>query len=315
VKIKISRDAAILVTGAHGMVGRAIVKVLREKGHNKILQPSKSELDLLSANATKEYFKVNNPEYVIHLAAVVFGLGGNMKNQMTSLAQNTVINQNVLLSCAVHRVKKVFFAGTVASYPFPYRKLPLQEDQLFEGVPHGGEFGYASAKRHASAYLEIMRSDLGIPFTYGLFTNMYGPYDRFDIENSHVIPSLISKLHNAKQSGTPFRVWGNGSARRDFMHVTDAAQAAVLSFLCYDGFINICSGQTASMREVVSCLVRLQPLDGAVVWDEAAPTGIPERSVSNQRLNELGFRAKYDLEAGIGDAYNWYIHHLAEARQ
>jgi GDP-L-fucose synthase len=314
-QIHIPSDARILITGAQGMVGTAIVRTLRDQGYQNLLLPTRSDLELLSPEATQLYFAEHKPEYVMHIAAVVFGLAGNMRNQMASLSQNTLINQNVLVNCAAQRVKKVFFAGTVASYPFPYKSLPLIEDQLFEGQPHGGEFGYASAKRHAAAYLEVMHSDLGIPFTYGLFTNMYGPNDRFDIENSHVIPSLIRKLHDAKRSGTAFRVWGDGTAKRDFMHVQDAAAAAVLSFLRYDGFINISSGRTASMRDVVNGLLKVAPFDGKVEWDTSAPSGIPERSVSNRKLQELGFKPTYELEAGLVDAYNWYINHLLEARQ
>jgi GDP-L-fucose synthase len=314
-KIQIPLDTSILITGAHGMVGTAIVQALRDRGYSNLLVPTRSDVNWLSAEAARQYFAEREPAYVFHIAAVVFGLGGNMRNQLASLSQNTLINQNVFLACAEHRVKKIFFAGTVASYPFPYRSLPLAEVDLFEGVPHGGEFGYACAKRHAAAYLEILRTELKIPFTYGLFTNMYGPNDRFDIENSHVIPSLIRKLYDAKLAGTAFKVWGDGTARRDFMHVKDAAAAAVLSFLHHDGFINICSGQTASMRDVVNSLVKIQPFDGKIEWDPSAPSGIPERSVSNKWLSGLGFKPAYNLEAGLADAFHWYINHLLEARQ
>jgi GDP-L-fucose synthase len=311
----VERNAKILVTGAHGMVGTAIVKALREQGFSNLLEPARSALDLLSSDATDRFFATEKPDYVLHIAAVVFGLGGNLKNQMLSLSQNTIINQNVLMAAAAHRVRKIFFAGTVASYPFPYRSLPLVEEDLFMGLPHHGEFGYASAKRHAYAYLDLMRSDFGIPFTYGLFTNMYGPNDRFDIENSHVIPSLIKKVHEAKRTGTALRVWGNGTARRDFMHVNDAAAAAVLSLFEHDGLINISSGQTHSMKALVDMLVKVAGFHGDIVWDVNAPTGIVERSVSNDRLRGLGFVARYDLSAGLADAYDWYCKHLSEARQ
>jgi GDP-L-fucose synthase len=314
-QIDIQSDSRILVTGAHGMVGSAIVKNLRDQGFHNLLLPHQSEVDLKSSDATQKYFAERKPEFVFHLAAMVFGLAGNMRNQLASLSQNTLINHNVLVNCAALRVKKVFFAGTVASYPFPYKALPLVEDHLFDGQPHGGEFGYACAKRHAAAYLEVMQKDLGIPFTYGLFTNMYGPNDRFDIENSHVIPSLIRKLHDAKRHGTAFRIWGDGTAKRDFLHVNDAAVAAVLSFLRYDGFINISSGHASSMLDVVNGLLKAQPFDGKVEWDTSAPSGIPERSVSNRKLQELGFKPTYELETGLVDAYNWYINHLLEARQ
>jgi GDP-L-fucose synthase len=305
----------ILVTGARGLVGAALSRALARLEVPGILTPSRAELDLLDADATERYFARHRPATVVHLAAVVFGLGGNLGNQTGILAQNTLINNNIFTAMARCPVRKCFYAGTVASYPFPYRSETLQESEFFNGLPHFGEFGYGAAKRHAYCYLHLLAKDIGLSFAYGIFTNLYGENDRFNVDDGHVIPSLIAKAHAAAQRNGHLEVWGDGSAERDFLHADDAAQA-IIACLASDEkelLLNISSGVGVSMRALAECVAEAAGLPG-VVYLPARPTGIPRRVVDNTRMRRLGIEPAIRLEDGIRSVYRWYSENAASAR-
>jgi GDP-L-fucose synthase len=307
--------APILVTGAGGLLGTALAKALARLEVAGILAPSRGELDLLDADATERYFARHRPATVVHLAAVVFGLGGNLGNQTGILAQNTLINNNIFSAMARHPARKCFYAGTVASYPFPYKSEILREEEFFNGLPHAGEFGYAAAKRHAYSYLHLLAKDIGLAFAYGIFTNLYGENDRFNIKTGHVIPSLIAKAHAAAQSGGRLEVWGDGSAERDFLHADDAARA-IIACLASDEkelLLNISSGESVSMRTLAECVAGAAGLPG-VVYQPAKPTGIVRRVVDNARMRRLGVEPAVRLEDGIRGLYQWYSRNAASAR-
>jgi GDP-L-fucose synthase len=312
--IRVRKQAPMLVTGGSGMLGQALIKELKTEGYQNILAPGRDELDLLDNQAVTAYMDQQRPYWVFHLASVVYGLLGNMRNQIVALSDNTLINHNVLSAAGQVRVKKIFYAGSVAAYPYPYPALPLCEEMLWRGVPHRGEYGYASAKRHALAYLEVLHEAAGIDYCYGVLTNLYGSNDRFDDRNGHVIPSLIHRLHVALRSGADFRAWGDGSARRDFMHARDAARAILVGMHNVTGLMNISSGTTASVRDVVDVLVGVAGYRGRVVWQPDMPVGIPERSVCNRILRAHGFTCEYDLESGLGATWDWYEAHAQSVR-
>lgn len=307
-------SSAIVVTGGHGMLGKALRAELRRCGQTRILAPCREELDLTDGAATRAYFMEHRPHLVFHLASVVFGLLGNMKHQVRAISESTLLNHNVLMACADAGVEKMFFAGSVASYPFPYKSLPLTEDMLWQGVPHDGEFGYAHAKRHALAYLEVLKRERGMDFFCGLLTNLYGPEDRFDATYGHVVPSLIRKMHQARHFGEPFKVWGDGSARRDFLHVHDAARLIVRGTREYSGVANVSSGITVSIRDIVAALAKAADYRGEIVWQTDKPVGIPERSVSDAVLRGIGIHGSRSLEAGIQETWDWFEYHFALAR-
>ena len=310
----VAKEAPILVTGGSGMLGRALIGRLLASGYRNILAPARDELDLLDTRAVKAYFLCHKPRWLFHLASVVYGLLGNMRHQVLALTDNTLINHNVLSAAGAARVSKIFYAGSVASYPYPYPGLPLREEMLWQGSPHRGEYGYASAKRHALPYLEILHEDSGIDFCYGVLTNLYGPHDRFDDRNGHVVPSLIQRLHEARRHGQDFRPWGNGAARRDFMYAHDAAGAVLLGMEQVSGVMNISSGVTATIRDVVEVLVKASRFDGPVAWQTEMPTGIAERSVCNRILRDHGFSCDHDLESGLVETWNWYEAHAKSVR-
>ena len=310
----LDRNSPILVTGGGGMLGQAVVAELQRQGFTSILAPSRAMLDLTDAHAVSEFFCSHKPANVFHLAAVVFGLLGNMRNQLTAFSGNTIVNQNVLSACCESRVAKVVFAGTVAAYPYPYPALPLTEEMFWSGRPHRGEFGYAASKRHAIVHLELLKSEQGIDYCAALLTNLYGPHDRFDDHSGHVIPSLIKKMHSAVTTGDPFRVWGDGTATRDFLHVEDAARALVLCLEKGAGLVNVSSGVAVRLGEVTAALATAAGFTGRTVWETDKPVGIQDRWVCNRLLTGYGYRPQWDLASGLQMTWEWYLNNLSSAR-
>ena len=311
-------DDTILVTGSRGVLGQAIIKSLDENGFKHVISPDSKTLNLLDYGEVDRFIEKFKPKYVFHLASLVFGLKGNLNNQIKSLSNNTIINNNLLLSCCNHAncVRKIFFAGTVAAYPFPFPSLPLKEEFYTEGTPHWGEYGYAMSKRHALSYLNIMKENHNIDFCYGIFTNLYGPGDKFDIENGHVIPSLIEKSFLAKNSDKKdLVIWGKKSTTRDFMFSFDAANAALLAMKKYSGLINISSGKETTIESVCNAINNWHGQRLNLIWDVNAPIGIPKRSVSDCILKSLDFKCKFDIDAGISHVMNWYADNLNNIRK
>lgn len=301
-------DSKILVTGANGMLGKALINRLNSEGFCHIDAPSRDILNLLDEDKVDEYVRTQRPEYVFHLASRVYGLKGNLNNQLLSLHENTKIYANLLNALSkIKNVKKIFFAGTVASYSYPYKSEILKEEEFFLGTPHRGEFGYAMAKRHAYAFLEILRDNYRIDSCYGLFTNLYGENDTFDAVNGHVIPALIYKAVEAKKNKmNTFKVWGDASTVRDFLYIEDAAAAAIHCMKSISGVINLSSGIGTNMGELAEIIAEnvggVQP-----EWDRSEPVGINRRIVSADKLIKSGYNEFNSLRSGIYKTVKWYL--------
>lgn len=314
--IRIDRNVRLLITGAGGVLGKAVIAHLQDEGFTQLLTPNKLELDLLDPISTQAYFRDNQPKAIIHLAATVFGLAGNLKFQMRSALENTAINNNLFTQLQHFPIERLFFAGTVASYPFPYKGMPLVESMFFDGLPHYGEFGYAMAKRHAYTYLRLLTEELGVHCTYGIFTNLYGPHDRFDVEHGHVIPSLIVKAYESVTTNQPFNVWGDGLAERDFLHAKDAARAVLF---CLDhnkdnSLVNISSGQGVSIRHIAETIASAAGISD-VCFEPEKPVGIPVRVVDNSELVSLGFVPSISIEEGLSSTFEWYVSNIESIRK
>lgn len=310
------KEDKIIITGAGGVLGYGILNALRDNGFENIFHPTRIEMDALNSDSVNRYFEKVKPDYVFHLASLVFGLKGNLDNQFKSLCNNTLINQNVLESCKYFGVKKVFFAGTVASYAFPYKSMPLKEDDFLDGPPHDGEYGYAMAKRHALSYLEVLKKYHSIDFCYALFTNIFGPNDRFDTVNGHVIPSLIKKAYDASQTeAKKLNVWGNANTTRDFIFNLNAGRYALHAMEKYSGIINIASGHESSMGDIVNAINECFDNKLHVDWDSTAPVGISKRSVDVEKLKEIGVNFSYDLENEISQTIDWFNKNITEIRK
>ncbi|BCK27007.1 NAD-dependent epimerase/dehydratase family protein [Vibrio cholerae] len=301
------KSKKILITGSSGVLGTALKEQLLRQGYKNILAPNSSELNLTNLKSTKLYIEKNQPEHIYHLASLVYGLKGNLNNQFNAISTNSTINNNLFLAIHNSTVSKVFFAGTVASYPYPYKSLPLKEDDFLNGEPHKGEYGYASAKRFALSYLKLMKEYHNIDYCYGIFTNLYGKNDKFDLENGHVIPSLIEKAFNAVNNGTKtVEVWGNVKTSRDFMYSDDAARAAILAMNNFSGLVNISSGKETTISDVILAINNSFSGELNFIFDKNAPIGVSNRSVDNSRLKEAGFFPEVSIDDGISRVITWY---------
>ena len=301
-----NKSDKIVVTGAAGLMGSALVDHLRAEGYGNVVPLKRADCDLHDTPATFAFLERSRPDHVFHAAARVYGLGGSMKHQGASFYANCVINENVIEGSRRAGARKVTAMGTGAVYPFPSPGLPLKEDMIFLGRPHPAQAGYANAKRAMLAMLEAYQESYGLKWAYIVSGNLFGPRDRFDIELGNVVPSLIKKFYDAKKSGGTVQVWGDGSAERDFIYVKDAARAALAVMSGVDGAVNMGSGGVYSIRAVVDALSELTGMSGRIEWDRSKPNGQAYRAYDLTKLHAAGFAPKYSLRAGLEETWNWY---------
>ncbi len=303
----------ILVTGANGMLGTQLVRSLKDNPayeEYQVLTPDRSQLDLEDPRKVLEFFSENKPHTVFHLAAKVMGLRGNLDFQMQSMRTNLRINEAVFSAAAAFPPDRLFFAGTAASYAYPYLRIPLLEEDFFVGDVHDGEFGYAWAKRMAYPWLRLLASDFGVAWTYGIFTNLFGPNDRFQGDYTHVVPALINRAGGGSglSSGQRLEVWGRPDVTRDFLYAPEAAKAAIVSMECgsHDGLIlNIASGQETSMGVLAEQIAFEFGYEG-VQWRSDMPIGVRNRYMDISKLKSIGFSPELNLECQIHETANWY---------
>lgn len=298
------KNKRILITGGTGMVGRALSKKLYQIGCKNISAVGSKECDLRVPHKTLHMFEILQPEYIFHLAAKVYGIGGNEKYKGDILYDNVMINTNVIDSAKRVKVNKIVAMGSGCVYPEINDGRNLKEHQIWMGAPHYSEEAYAHAKRLMLAQLMAYRDQYGMDYVYAISGNLYGKYDKFDIDYGHIIPSLIAKFHTAKKNKTSAVVWGTGSAIRDFMYGDDAAEALIALMDYGQGAVNIGSGNIVSISEIVYLLERITGLTAE--WDINKTDGQLERYYDLQKLLSYGFKAKTLLSEGIEKVYNWY---------
>lgn len=301
------QDSRILITGAAGLAGSAFAEHLRDRGFTNIVPITRDDVDLRNWGNTNNLFLHAKPEYVFHTAACVYGLQGNMDNQAKSILENTQINTNVIDACHKSGVKKIVAMGTNAMYPWP-AKLPFREDDLFFGRPHEGEAAYGQSKLHMLAMLEAYHTSYGLNYTCLISGNLYGPRDRFNTRTGHVLPSLVAKFYEAEHSGGDVEIWGDGSARRDFLFSADLAR--MVEFFMRDDVtreINIGAGCTHSISEVARYLSLISGVDyDRIHYDTSKPTGRPVCYNNLDRLDNLGVVARTPFMNGLRTTYDWY---------
>lgn len=302
----------ILVTGGTGVLGSALTRLLSESGRRFVVLRS-DEVDLRSAEATKRAFRATSPTMVYHLAARVHGLGGNMRYPAEMFTDNMHINTNVIEAAQEAGVEKVVGVSTVAIYSSDAPR-PTSEGAIWSGPPHRSEQAYGHAKRAMLAQLEAFHTQYGLAYAYPIFTNIYGPDDRFDPENGHVVPSLIAKFHRAATEGGAVEVWGTGIAERDFIMARDAARALLLIGERHTGPINVATGSTSRIRDVVTTLAECSGVQD-VQWDATKPDGQLERNYDVTKLQSLGFRPEVALHDGLCETYAWYARNVPGVRR
>lgn len=301
-----NKNGKILITGAKGLVGSALVNELKNQGYTNIIEAGRQDCDLVDGASVNSFFKEVCPEYVFHNAARVYGIMGNMNNKALSFYDNCMINTNVVHASHLNGVKKITAMGTGAVYPYPSPGLPLNEDMIFMGRPHDAENSYAQAKRAMLAMLEAYKESYGMDWAYIVSCNLFGPGDKFDTVNGHVVPSLIKKFYVAKLNNESVTVWGDGSAQRDFMYVSDTARVAVQIMNNLSGAVNIGSGKVFPIREIVEMIAEISGMHGRVVWDASKPNGQDYRAYDLSKINSIGFQTKHSIFEGLKETWDWY---------
>lgn len=303
----------VLVTGATGLMGAALLQELREGGADAV-GVSSGDADLTDFAATRALFARHRPELVFHLAARVRGIMGNHGVHGQAYLDNIRINTNAIEAARLAGARKVVAMGSAAIYGDAV-PLPMCEEEVWTGPPHPSEAGYAHAKRAMLAQLEAYRDQWGLDYAYCISTNLFGPHDRFDEAHGHVVPSLISKFHRAAHTGEPVTVWGTGAPRRDFLYVKDAARAMRLIGEGFTGPINLATGRAVSIRETVELVAEVASYRGEVAWDASKPDGQRLRDYDVRRLAALGFAPRFALRAALAETYSWFDANATTARR
>ncbi len=311
--IEIDTSGRILVTGGSGLVGRALTSALNADGFGNVTSLGSRDCDLRDSARVKHLFESIRPDYVFHLAARVHGIGGNSRYKSDILFDNVLINTNVIEYARRAGARRIVAMGSGCVYPELKRQEELFEDQVWTGPPHPSEDSYAHSKRLMLAQLDAAREQYGLSSAFAISGNLYGPHDSFNIEEGHVIPSLVAKFHAARRNGTPVNVWGSGVAIRDFTYSDDIARALIAIFRNLEGAVNMGSGMRHPIRDIVDTL---QDLTGVPVkWDATKPDGQRVRFYNLDRLMSAGFTARVALSDGIRFTYEWYENNWEVARK
>jgi GDP-L-fucose synthase len=299
------KNARIYVAGHRGMVGSAIVRKLQEEGHEQLLLKTSSELDLRNQQAVDDFFTHNKPEYVFLAAAKVGGIQANNIYRAEFLFDNLMIEANIIHAAHKHGVKKLLFLGSSCIYP-KLAPQPLREESLLTGALEPTNEPYAIAKIAGIKLCEAYRDQYGSNFISAMPTNLYGPNDNYDLQNSHVLPALIRKFHTAKSEGaTEVEVWGTGSPMREFLHVNDLADACYHLMLHYNEklFVNIGTGVDLTIKALAEMVSDIVGFEGTIRWNTEKPDGTPRKLMDVSRINNFGWKHRIDLRDGIASVY------------
>jgi GDP-L-fucose synthase len=309
-------NSRIYVAGHRGLVGAAITRSLAQRGMKNVLLRTHDELDLTQQAAVRDFFERERPAMVILAAARVGGIHANDAHPALFIRDNLLIQDNVI--DAAHRagVSKFVFLGSSCIYP-KLAPQPIKEDYLLTGPLEPTNEWYAIAKIAGLKMCQAYRREFGFNAISLMPTNLYGPGDNFDVQNSHVLPALIRRFHEAKRRGdADMVVWGTGTPRREFLHVDDLADAILHLLETYDAepIVNIGWGEDVTIAELATLVAEVVGFEGRIVFDPSKPDGTPRKLLDTTRLTELGWRPKIPLRVGITQTYAWFKDHAADAR-
>ena len=307
--MELEREARIYVAGHRGLVGSALWRELLRCGFTKLIGRTHSELDLLDARAVQDFFAREQPEYVFVAAAKVGGILANDQRPAEFLFENLQIQNNLIHHACQHRVKKLLFLGSSCIYP-KLAPQPLKEEALLSGPLEPTNQWYAIAKIAGIKLCQAYRRQYGCDFISAMPTNLYGPNDNYDLQSSHVLPALIRKFHEAKETAAAtVTCWGSGTPRREFLHADDLARACLFLMENYsdEQIINVGFGSDISIRELAELVKRVVGFSGQIVWDTSKPDGTPRKLMDSSRLLALGWKPLVALETGIRLAYQDFL--------
>jgi GDP-L-fucose synthase len=309
------KDAKIFVAGHGGMVGSAIVRALIADGYSNIVTKSSKELDLTSQAQTNSFFEVEKPAYVFLAAAKVGGILANNTYRADFIYKNIMIEANIIHASYIQNVAKLLFLGSSCIYP-KMAPQPLKESYLLTGVLEHTNEPYAIAKIAGIKMCEAYRDQYNCNFISAMPTNLYGPNDNYDLNNSHVLPALIRKFHEAKINNIEtVEVWGSGSPKREFLHVDDLAEASIFLMKNYDSpeFVNVGTGEDLSIMELAILVKEIVGYGGDIFFDSSKPDGTPRKLMDVTKIHSLGWQHKISLEKGLKTVYEQYSKMLQNA--
>ena len=304
-------NSRIYVAGHQGLVGSAIIRLLKQKGFENIITRKRSELELLNAAAVRNFFADTKPEYVFMAAARVGGIHANNSYPANFIHENLLLQTNVIHEAWSHGVEKLMFLGSSCIYP----KLcpqPIKEEYLLTGELESTNDAYAIAKIAGIKMCQSYNRQYGTKFFSVMPTNLYGINDNFHPENSHVLPALIRKFHQAKVSNADsVSIWGNGKARREFLHTDDLANALLFLMKNYDDseIVNVGCGKDQTILELAEMIKKVVGFNGLINFDTSYPNGTPQKILDTSKINLLGWDPRIKLEDGLKKVYQWYVKH------
>jgi len=300
----------VAVTGGAGFLGSFVVAKLRDRGCQDIFVPRSREYDLVEMESVKRLYREARPDLVIHLAARVGGIGANRANPGKFFYDNLLMGTQLMEQGRLSSIEKFVALGTVCSYP-KFTPIPFREEHLWDGYPEETNAPYGLAKKMLLVQSQSYRAQYGFNSIFLLPVNLYGPGDNFDLEQSHVVPALIRKCLEAKESGSAEIVcWGDGTPTREFLYVEDCAEAIVLAAEKYEGGepVNIGAGREISIKELVEQIAAITGFQGHIIWDTSKPNGQPRRCLDTSRAREFfGFTAKTGFRDGLKKTIDWYL--------
>ena len=302
-------NSRVFVAGHKGLVGSAIVRNLKQRGYNSISSSPSDHWDLRKRDDVDTFFRIHNPEYVFLAAAKVGGIHANSTYPAEFIYDNLMIQNNVIDAAYHNRVKKLMVLGSSCIYP-RLAKQPMKEEELLTSELEPTNDAYAVAKIAGLRMARAYRQQYGFNAISLMPTNLYGPGDNFHPENSHVLPAMLRRFHEAKENNTPsVTCWGDGSAKREFLHVDDLAEACDTCMQEYDEdyHINVGTGEEVSIKELAETCGDVAGYEGVIEWDTSKPNGPPRKLLNVDKIHKLGWKHKIELREGIESAYKWYL--------
>ncbi len=311
-----NKSDKIYVAGHRGLVGSAIVRSLEAKGYQNVIGRTHKELDLLSQQAVRDFFEAERPDVVVLAAAKVGGINANNTAPADFVYDNLQLQCNVIKCCHDYKVKKLLFLGSTCIYP-KMAPQPIPEDALLTGPLEETNEAYAIAKISGLEMCRFFKKQYGDDFISCMPTNLYGPYDNYDLSGSHVMPAMIRKFHDAKQNQAPsVELWGTGAPLREFLYVDDMADACVFLLEHYSGeqHVNIGTGKEVTIKELAEIVKHVVGYTGEIVWNNDMPDGTPRKLTDVTKLHNLGWTHQVELEEGVQLAYDWFRENVQNAR-
>ena len=312
----LNKNDKIFVAGHRGLVGSAIVRNLKSKGYDNLVVRTHRELDLTNQAAVKDFFDTEEPDVVVLAAAKVGGIGANSTYPANFAYENMQIQCNVINESHNHNVKKLLFLGSTCIYP-RMAPQPISEDSLLTGPLEETNEAYAIAKISGLKMCQFYKMQYGDDYISCMPANLYGPYDNYDLEGSHVLPAMIRKFHEAKVNGAPtVELWGTGTPLREFLYVDDMADACVFLLENYNGLqhVNIGTGKEVTIRELAEIVKNTVGYEGKIIWNKDKPDGTPRKLTDVTKLHNLGWTHKVELNEGVRLAYEWFKDNVDIAR-